>query len=144
MVATPDDTIVSRGETTPSARDNTLLEVGLLVGALGRNRTFLLVTGELKLPTDILGLTRLLLSYRADGNLRAAVNGATLHIEERSAASAVYSGRTSLWWGPAHHTALRRDIDLLCDNAVAQGWTVKTNSPTRLRPFSPRQAVQAD
>ena len=66
LVATPDDTTVSRGEMTPSARDNIVLEFGLFAGALGRKRTYLLATGELKLPTDVLGLTRL--PYRPQSN----------------------------------------------------------------------------
>ena len=74
LIATPDDTTVSRGESKPSARDNIVLEFGLFAGALGRDRTYLLATGEIKLPTDVLGLTRL--PYRAGPSVRAAVNEA--------------------------------------------------------------------
>ena len=35
--------------------------------------------------------------------------------------------------------ALDRELEILCDNAVAQGWTVKTNSATTLRLVSPRR-----
>src|SRR3546814_848456 len=81
LVATPDDTTESRGERQTSARDNIVLEFGLFAGALGRERTFLLATGDLKLPTDVLGLTRL--PYRAQQNLRAAVTEAAVQVEER-------------------------------------------------------------
>jgi hypothetical protein len=139
LVATPDDTTVSRGEAMPSARDNIVLEFGLFVGALGRNRTFLLATGELKLPTDVLGLTRLPFRHRADGNLRAAVNGAALQIEERVRSLGRLQRQDLSVMVTGQHTALRREIELLCDNAVAQGWTVKTNSATTLRLLSPRR-----
>jgi hypothetical protein len=139
LVATPDDTTVSRGETMPSARDNIVLEFGLFVGALGRNRTFLLATGELKLPTDVLGLTRLPFRHRADGNLRASVNGAALQIEERVRNLGRLERQGLSVQRTGQHTALRQEVDLLCDNAVAQGWTVKTNSPTTLRLLSPRR-----
>ena len=139
LVATPDDTTVSRGETLPSARDNIVLEFGLFVGALGRTRTFLLATGELKLPSDVLGLTRLPFRYRADGNLRAAVNGAALQIEDRVHSLGRLQRLDLSVREASQHNALRREIELLCDNAVAQGWTIKTNSATTLRLLSPQR-----
>jgi len=136
LVATPDDSTVSRGETRPSARDNIVLEFGLFAGSLGRERTFLLATGDLKLPTDVLGITRL--SYRAQSNQRAAVTEAVLQLEERVRAL----GRLERVGAPVSssgpETALDHEIDLLCSNATAQGWTVKTNSLTTLRIASPR------
>src|SRR5215216_6625298 len=40
LILTPDDTVTSRGDTSDSPRDNVLLELGLFVGRLGRQRTF--------------------------------------------------------------------------------------------------------
>lgn len=138
LVATPDDTTASRGTTTPSARDNIVLEFGLFAGALGRERTYLLATGELKLPTDTLGLTRL--PYRAQSSHRAAVNDAALRIEERARSLGPLVRGILPGSGPPR-TALDWEIDIVCDNAVAQGWTVKTNSATTLRLRSPRGRV---
>lgn len=58
LVVTADDVSQSRGLSTPAPRDNVILELGLLFGALGRDRTFFLrVRGEeLKLPSDLLGV----------------------------------------------------------------------------------------
>lgn len=141
LVASPDDVVVSRGVEAPSARDNVLLEFGLFVGALGRERTYLLATADstLKFPTDVLGLTRLPYKPRNDDNLRGAVNAAVLQIERqvkrrgRRARSSVASGNLM-----PDRTALDRELNLVCGNAVAQGWEVKANSATTLRLRSPR------
>ncbi|WP_205787385.1 hypothetical protein, partial [Specibacter cremeus] len=104
----------------------------------GRRRTYLLATGgsELKLPSDLQGLTRLPFITRTDENLRAALNEAVLAIEQQVKAH-----------GPRHEVppsgtlpgrrALEREIELVCDNALAQGWTIKTNTETTLRLRSP-------
>lgn len=136
LVATPDDTTESRGQRSASARDNIVLEFGLFAGALGRERTYLLATGDLKLPTDVLGLTRLPYQHR-QGNPRAAVNDAALQIEERVRSLGRLS-RGGEVDRVAPRTSLDRELDLVCANAVAQGWTVKTNSATTLRLRSPR------
>lgn len=136
LVATPDDTTVSRGVSTASARDNIVLEFGLFAGALGRNRTYLLATGDLKLPTDVLGLTRLTYRSPSNGNHRAAVNDAALQIEQQVQRLGPL-GRDH----PASlrsSAALNQELDILCVNAKAQGWTVKTNSATTLRLRTPR------
>ena len=140
LVASPDDVVVSRGIEAPSARDNVLLEFGLFVGALGRERTYLLATDPtLKLPTDVLGLTRLTYRPRAGGDLRAALNDAVLQIEQQIRRHGL---RADSDIAPRRATpnpaAIDRELDLVCANAVAQGWEVRTNSATTLRLRSPR------
>jgi hypothetical protein len=136
LVATPDDTTMSRGEARPSARDNIVLEFGLFAGALGRERTYLLATGDLKLPTDVLGLTRL--PYRPQSNPRAAVTAAALQVEERVRSLGRLPRDTSANGTGPLRGALDRELGLLCANAVDQGWTVKKNNATTLRLQSPR------
>jgi len=137
LIATPDDVTVSRGETQPSMRDNILLEFGVFAGALGRERTFLLATGDLRLPTDVLGLTRLPYRSRSDGNVRAAVSDAALQVEERVRSLGPVPHRVPSRGSDGQDAALDKELRVLCDNAVAQGWTVKTNSATTLRLRSP-------
>jgi CRP/FNR family cyclic AMP-dependent transcriptional regulator len=69
LIATPDDVVASRGSTDSAPRDNIIFELGLFMGALTRHRTFILRQRgiDLKLPTDLLGLTPL--DYNADGAL---------------------------------------------------------------------------
>ena len=57
----PDDRVISRGQETDVPRDNVIFELGLFMGALKRERTFLVLPRGLniKVPTDILGLNPL-------------------------------------------------------------------------------------
>ena len=60
LILTPDDKASSRGETKASPRDNVVFELGLFIGALGRRRAFVIrPTGDIKVPTDLLGMTPL-------------------------------------------------------------------------------------
>lgn len=140
LVASPDDITRSRGVEGPSVRDNIILEFGLFVGKLGRERTYLLATGDAKLPTDLLGLTRLPYRERRDGNLRAAVNDAALRIGQKVKKHDQLRSDTPSEAAPrgSSRDALEQELAILCLNAGAQGWTVKTNNRTTLRLRSPR------
>jgi len=58
LVVGPDDKVTSRGEDLDAPRDNVIFELGLFMGAVGRRRVFIVMPrgGELKIPTDLLGL----------------------------------------------------------------------------------------
>lgn len=82
LIATPDDMTVSRGAEHAAVRDNVILEFGLFAGALGLEHTFLLATSsDVKLPSDVFGLTRLHYTERSDNNIAAALNSAVLAVE---------------------------------------------------------------
>lgn len=59
LFLTPDDMTSTRGRRKASPRDNVVFELGLFMGALGRDRTFIIMPkgANLKLPTDLLGVT---------------------------------------------------------------------------------------
>jgi CRP/FNR family cyclic AMP-dependent transcriptional regulator len=56
-----DDKVFSRGKDADAPRDNVIFELGLFMGALTRARTFLVrpKDREIKMPTDLLGVTPL-------------------------------------------------------------------------------------
>ena len=61
MVFSGDDNVESRNATYNAPRDNILFEMGLFVGLLGRERTFMLVEigSALKIPSDLAGITKI-------------------------------------------------------------------------------------
>lgn len=61
LVLGADDLLLSRDDLHFAARDNVILELGLFIGACGRERVFLLVpnTVTVKLPSDLTGITTL-------------------------------------------------------------------------------------
>jgi hypothetical protein len=85
VVLTPDDLIRSRDLTMLSPRDNALFELGLFMGRLGRERTFVVRPhGDgVKIPSDLAGLTTASYDWpRGDGNHKAAVGPACDSIRE--------------------------------------------------------------
>lgn len=66
LVLTGDDITRSRGKNKSSPRDNVIFELGLFMGALGRNRTYMVAPRslDLKIPTDLLGVNQLRFTSR--------------------------------------------------------------------------------
>lgn len=82
IVLTGDDLSTSRGVEEFSPRDNTLFELGLFMGRLGRDRTFFIYKDDpedkdddkkIKIPSDLRGIHCVTYSSWSDGNLRAAL-----------------------------------------------------------------------
>jgi predicted nucleotide-binding protein len=57
LVLTPDDVLVKKDREVNAARDNVLFELGLFMGALGRQRTFVVTEESVNLPSDLAGIT---------------------------------------------------------------------------------------
>ncbi|GIF25508.1 O-acetyl-ADP-ribose deacetylase (regulator of RNase III) [Actinoplanes tereljensis] len=86
FVLKPDDIVVSRGSERPGVRDNVLFELGMFIGRLGRERTFMLVPrgSAAHLPSDLAGLASA--GYdaeRVDREPRPAVASACNQIREQ-------------------------------------------------------------
>jgi len=75
LVLTPDDVTTSRQNEFLTPRDNVLFELGLFMGRLGRDRCFFVYdrTIDMKLPSDLLGISAATYSPRPDGNLEPAL-----------------------------------------------------------------------
>ena len=73
LVLGPDDEVISRNKKSDAPRDNVIFELGLFMGALSHERTFMIVPRErdIKIPTDLLGLTPL--SYKSDDSNDLAI-----------------------------------------------------------------------
>src|SRR5947209_14281785 len=58
FVFSPDDTVILRDVTSTTQRDNVLFEFGIFVGALGRQRAFIVLPekSDQHLPTDLQGI----------------------------------------------------------------------------------------
>jgi hypothetical protein len=79
LVLTPDDLVNSRMVEVFGPRDNVIFELGLFMGRLGRTRTFILHQGtaELKIPTDLSGMTTATYEWpREDKSYKSAVGAA--------------------------------------------------------------------
>lgn len=87
FVLRPDDLTASRGVVDPTVRDNVLFELGMFIGRLGRDRTFMLTpsASPVRLPSDLVGLT--VAEYDASRisgvQKRAAVGPACTKVRER-------------------------------------------------------------
>jgi predicted nucleotide-binding protein len=67
--------LVSRGSGTHTPCDNTIFELGLFMGKLERRRTFIVKeqNTDVKIPTDLLGVTPLTYIYSGGSNLSAVI-----------------------------------------------------------------------
>jgi len=84
VALTPDDRSISRGKLQLAPRDNAIFELGFFMGRLGafgrmgRLRTFFVASrvGNLKIPTDLLGVEPVLYECREGEALAAAIGRA--------------------------------------------------------------------
>lgn len=83
LVLTPDDMTASRGQLQESPRDNILIEIGLFIGVLGRKRAFVVYdrTANIKIPTDLAGITLADFRPNSSGNTVAAVGPSCTRIK---------------------------------------------------------------
>jgi hypothetical protein len=83
LVLTADDLLISRGTERQAARDNVIFELGLFMGGLGRDRTFILYdrANPPKLPSDLAGVTAATFQRHASGNLQSSLGAPCTQIE---------------------------------------------------------------
>jgi predicted nucleotide-binding protein len=79
LILTPDDLTEKRDEAALTARDNVILELGLFIGAIGRERTFVVSERSVRLPSDLAGVTIVPFGIRPDRSL-TSVLGPKCHV----------------------------------------------------------------
>jgi predicted nucleotide-binding protein len=81
-IAQPDDLVKVRRSKRPAPRDNVIFEVGFFMGRLGRARAILMEPrGEdVKLPSDLKGITTIPYKYAAGDDLAVAIGPACNHL----------------------------------------------------------------
>jgi CRP/FNR family cyclic AMP-dependent transcriptional regulator len=72
----PDDKVFSREEAYEAPRDNVVFELGLFMGHLDRNRSFIIKDqhADIKIPTDLLGVTPITYVSKPGEDLSAPVS----------------------------------------------------------------------
>jgi predicted nucleotide-binding protein len=72
----PNDVVTSRGNESDAPRDNTIFELGLFMGKLHRERTFLIKehNAQIKIPTDLLGITPITYRLKEGGDIGLAMS----------------------------------------------------------------------
>ncbi len=75
LVIAPDDLIESHGTELYGPRDNMLFELGLFMGSIARERTFMVQPRgvEIKIPSDLLGVTPIEFALGESDSLRARI-----------------------------------------------------------------------
>ena len=87
FIFSPDDVVIIRNLEQTAIRDNVVLELGMFIGRLGKERCFIVLPRgqeDLRLPTDLLGLTPVIFEPdRTDKNLNAALGPACHQMRKR-------------------------------------------------------------
>lgn len=75
FVFSADDKVISRGDERDAPRDNTVFELGLFMGKLARNRTFIVkeASADVKIPSDLLGMTPVTYILRDGAKIEAVM-----------------------------------------------------------------------
>lgn len=102
LMLTEDDITISRQNELKSPRDNVIFELGLFIGKLGLERTFIVIDrkAKLKLPTDLAGVTPATFEPPKRGTIQSALGTACLEIEQaiQKLGSRKEQGVTAHWW----------------------------------------------
>jgi hypothetical protein len=115
FVLRADDLVTKREDTRPGVRDNVLFELGMFLGRLGPDRTFMLTENgaDVRLPSDLFGLTTAEYDGRGgDARRRAAVGPACTQIRNHLRAAQAPVARSPESRGRIDRAMARMSHDL--------------------------------
>lgn len=143
LVLSPDDHVESRNAESQAPRDNVVFELGLFIGALGKDRTYMVHPDgvSLKLPSDLAGITQARYRTRSDNDVSAALSAVAIQLSDRIRRLGPRDDIPSMHpQVPA--AASPRNVEdglrLLESNLTPQGWQFKWNEArSTLRVKSP-------
>jgi hypothetical protein len=145
LVLSPDDGVESRDVHSQAPRDNVIFELGLFIGALGKDRTYMVQPDgvSLKLPSDLAGITQVRYNgARADKDLSSALGSAAISIHDQikkmGARKENALPQQALQAPSSHVSDIEHELQILQGNLTAQGWLFRWNQAhTTLRVISP-------
>lgn len=115
LLLTPDDLTTCRGQENSSPRDNVIFELGLFIGAIGRDRVFIIVDREaqIKLPSDLAGITPATFVRPASGTMQSALGTACTQIEDvlKKMGNRFGHAVNAWWWTGCFENGTEEDAD---------------------------------
>jgi CRP/FNR family transcriptional regulator, cyclic AMP receptor protein len=87
LVLTPDDQVTARRVTRAAPRDNVAFELGMLIGGIGRARSYFVVAHgvDVKFPSDIFGMTPITYKLSTGADLAANIGPACTELRRKLA-----------------------------------------------------------
>ncbi|MGR0482202.1 MAG: TIR domain-containing protein [Candidatus Electronema sp. V4] len=153
LVLTPDDLVTERGTEKASPRDNVVFELGLFMGALGRERTFIVYNRDKKpnLPSDLAGVTSATFASHSDNNLQAALGPVCTKIKLAIKKCGLKAGHAAEAEAPAPATKSepstvvvdrqgKGDYETISDAL----WEVKPGTRILVRPGLYKESIEID
>ncbi len=115
FVMTADDQVTKRGEVSMAPRDNVILELGLFLGSVGRDRSIIVLErADVAVPSDLAGITVAHFRRRDPRNARAEIGPAATLIKERVTALGIKEFTSTQPPAPtSRRSAFRFATDLL-------------------------------
>jgi hypothetical protein len=148
LLLTADDLTHTRGPQQSSPRDNVIFELGLFMGALGRERTFVVCDQStvLKVPSDLHGITTPTFDASSDSDPSSVMAPACFEIikglrrlgrrdgeDDRPRVTLIGSTTDAIDASPAHTVALRRFYKPFFSDLERTPFGVNTCGPEPIR-----------
>jgi len=136
FIFSPDDIAIIRQQEKVVVRDNVVFELGLFIGALGKERCFILKPRgiDLHLPTDLLGMTPA--DYepnRSDGDLASAVNHACVLIKKQMEKFSLREKSQSVRMHPDNASNISSELNAIDFSVLEELVETYTSSPGGIR-----------